>query len=517
MRGRRVVILALVACAFVTMVAIRTGSVSASPTEVRVVADRAQWDAAFHAAAQGTVAVIQIAPNSTIDISHPTAWVIPDDVRLEGNSETTVLTSSIEHSGIASVLLLGDNAVVSGVILRGPLANEPCYEPYDLNCIRRISANASGGVTLAGTGSRVEFSEITGFHYYGVRILAGQTRVHANHIHRNGYRVRADGGDLGYGVLVLATTATPGDIPEITYNRFSHHRHAITTPGRPALNGQPGHSYIARYNLDAGRNRGAVFDVHGWVESEDGRDSDSTAAGDTFEFTGNVSLDPTGTRDLDIDPVQASLPLILLRGTPSSGAMVNDNCVVAPPDPNNPDTGDQWIEHQDLTYLGLDVNNIHRYERVGRWAADVDQITGIDLEPLTQSSCVLPLATCNGQTATISGATHGNDILWGTPGPDVINGLGGNDIIVGLGGDDIICGGPGDDIIRAGSGQNMVFATSGNVSKADWRGSDVVVKARRTPSRSIEWAGEFTKVVAQLFGDVGLLRFDDGPEGRPVR
>ncbi len=52
-------------------------------------------------------------------------------------------------------------------------------------------------------------------------------------------------------------------------------------------------------------------------------------------------------------------------------------------------------------------------------------------------------ATCNGQTATITGSgtingTTGNDVIVGSNGPDVINGKGGIDTICSLGGNDKI-------------------------------------------------------------------------------
>jgi Ca2+-binding RTX toxin-like protein len=40
-------------------------------------------------------------------------------------------------------------------------------------------------------------------------------------------------------------------------------------------------------------------------------------------------------------------------------------------------------------------------------------------------------ALCNGLTATVGGATSGNDTLNGTSGDDVIEGLGGNDTMNG--------------------------------------------------------------------------------------
>jgi Ca2+-binding RTX toxin-like protein len=68
-------------------------------------------------------------------------------------------------------------------------------------------------------------------------------------------------------------------------------------------------------------------------------------------------------------------------------------------------------------------------------------------------------------TATVGGATSGNDTLTGTGGDDVIEGLGGNDTIDGGGGNDTICGDDGDDTINGeGGNDHLEGGTAGQTA-----------------------------------------------------
>ena len=63
-------------------------------------------------------------------------------------------------------------------------------------------------------------------------------------------------------------------------------------------------------------------------------------------------------------------------------------------------------------------------------------------------------ALCNGMTATVGGATGGNDVLTGTAGADVIDGQGEMTRINGGAGNDTICGDDGDDTINGEGGDD---------------------------------------------------------------
>jgi uncharacterized repeat protein (TIGR01451 family) len=73
---------------------------------------------------------------------------------------------------------------------------------------------------------------------------------------------------------------------------------------------------------------------------------------------------------------------------------------------------------------------------------------------------VLPVSTCHGVSATVSG-TASDDELFGTPGPDVIVTFGGNDRIVSEAGRDLICAGSGNDYVGAGTAADRVFGGAG--------------------------------------------------------
>jgi Ca2+-binding RTX toxin-like protein len=92
-----------------------------------------------------------------------------------------------------------------------------------------------------------------------------------------------------------------------------------------------------------------------------------------------------------------------------------------------------------------------------------------------------PPATCEGETATISG-TSGNDNIVGTPNRDVIVGFGGNDRILGLGGNDRICGDDGNDRIDGGPGDDRVFGLADNDDLSGGPGDDFIMGETGTDS-----------------------------------
>ena len=79
---------------------------------------------------------------------------------------------------------------------------------------------------------------------------------------------------------------------------------------------------------------------------------------------------------------------------------------------------------------------------------------------------------CFSHSATVLGATEGDDTLYGTSGDDVIMGLGGNDTIYGMGGHDLICGGEGDDRLYGGSGGDFLNGDGGNDRVSGQGGGD---------------------------------------------
>jgi Ca2+-binding RTX toxin-like protein len=79
-----------------------------------------------------------------------------------------------------------------------------------------------------------------------------------------------------------------------------------------------------------------------------------------------------------------------------------------------------------------------------------------------------PVAVCDGQAATITGA----GVINGTSGKDVIVGSAGNDRIRGNGGNDVICGGGGDDTINGNSGNDRIFGENGTDRIAGDAGND---------------------------------------------
>jgi Ca2+-binding RTX toxin-like protein len=86
---------------------------------------------------------------------------------------------------------------------------------------------------------------------------------------------------------------------------------------------------------------------------------------------------------------------------------------------------------------------------------------------------VNPVATCEGEPATIVG-TSGDDDLIGTEDTDIILGLEGNDEIRGLGGDDILCGDDGNDVMEGGFGDDEMFGAAGNDNMDGDAGDDVM-------------------------------------------
>jgi RTX calcium-binding nonapeptide repeat (4 copies) len=85
-----------------------------------------------------------------------------------------------------------------------------------------------------------------------------------------------------------------------------------------------------------------------------------------------------------------------------------------------------------------------------------------------------PAGTCDGQPATVAGATSGDDHLVGTEDVDVIAGLGGDDVLRGLGGDDVICGGSGDDVLAGGSGSDSLRGAAGRDALRGRSGGDLL-------------------------------------------
>ncbi|MGD8668350.1 MAG: phosphodiester glycosidase family protein, partial [Desulfobacterales bacterium] len=415
---------------------------------VAVVSTRAQWNKALSEATAGRIDVIRIAPGSTIDITRENPWQIPADVRIEGNAENTVLITRAawENHNWSALQTAGPGVVISGIILRGPLTGTcswPVAPGTYVACDPPPVDDSwySGGVHLGHIDSIVEFSDISGFIHHGVVATPG-TRVYANHIHHNGRRSLAQRGDMGYGVAVYGYTNE--DLPLIDYNLFSHHRHAIATPGKPADGSGAGSSYEARYNRVVGPNRGHVFDVHGWNESPT-RHHLPNDAGDTFILHGNVVI-------------ENDFPAFSFRGTPSGSALVDGNCFTRHA---------YWgVQEFPVYENGVEVS------RSKIW--DSDPMENITLTPRNQGGCKLPAAaTCAGRAATIIG-TEGNDILYGTAGPDVIAGLGGKDVILGLAGEDVICGGSGHDAILGGSGDDNLHGDAGNDTVDGGPGKDQI-------------------------------------------
>jgi Ca2+-binding RTX toxin-like protein len=76
------------------------------------------------------------------------------------------------------------------------------------------------------------------------------------------------------------------------------------------------------------------------------------------------------------------------------------------------------------------------------------------------SSATLPVGSCRGHEATLTGTAHG-DSLAGAGARDVISAGAGVDKVAGRRGRDLLCGGKGRDELRGGAGDDTIVDPAG--------------------------------------------------------
>lgn len=218
----------------------------------------------------------------------------------------------------------------------------------------------------------------------------------------------------------------------------------------------------------------------------------SAAVLTAFLFAGLTSAAQPGSANLKItktdspDPVRAGSQLTYTIGvenlgpSPATGVTVSDNLPkgvdlvsAAGPSGGCPVQGGKVtcaigsLNPVGVKYGGSQVTvTIVVVPRVSGRISNTASVKGDQKDPVgandkaTATTRVLPVPTCRGVPATISG-TAGDDELIGTPGPDVIAAFGGNDRIVSEAGRDLICAGSGNDYVGAGTAADRVFGGTG--------------------------------------------------------
>jgi Ca2+-binding RTX toxin-like protein len=102
------------------------------------------------------------------------------------------------------------------------------------------------------------------------------------------------------------------------------------------------------------------------------------------------------------------------------------------------------------------------------------------------SSATLPVASCRGHAATLTGTAHG-DTLAGAGARDVISAGHGVDKVGGRRGPDLLCAGRGHDVLRGGAGNDTLIDTRGRSHVDCGAGKhDVAITTRRSKVNDCE-------------------------------
>ena len=258
--------------------------------------------------------------NQSAAISVPAGVTIASNRGQNGSKGALIYKSNHESTPIFSAT--GDGVRFTGFRLKGP--DEFMHKSSTGHTSRGIYNNHYDDL-------EVENMEIFNFSHAGVRLQDGaNAHIHHSSIHDNLSR------NLGYGV-VLGGSAN--DVV-IEYNLFDENRHSIAGSGDPALNGEPGQSYIARYNIVFAHANSHAFDMHGYNErfAKTGNplpdsDPNKKAAGERIDIYDNTFI---------IGGSHA----VIIRGVPTDGAYIYNNKFI------NPDDSFQYTSSTASVYNG---------------------------------------------------------------------------------------------------------------------------------------------------------------------
>ncbi len=154
------------------------------------------------------------------------------------------------------------------------------------------------GILTTHAELEVDNCEISGFGHAGICLReGGGHRVHHNYIHHCQYN------GLGYGISHSKASSI------IEHNLFDWNRHSI------AGTGQPGCTYVARYNVELGTSLSHCFDMHGGRDRGDGTD----IAGTSIEIYNNTFRAPQTP--------------VVIRGVPQETCDVHHNWFPKHPEP----------------------------------------------------------------------------------------------------------------------------------------------------------------------------------------
>lgn len=271
------------------------GYVSPGEADV-VVSTRSELLSAFDRASRGNV--IYVDDDAEIDLSERRITV-PAGVTLasgRGRDGSAGGLISADRRTSRMLQVYDDDVRISGLRFRGHRVGY--YDPSG-----DIWANASLAVR-AYADCEVDNCEFFGWTHAAVGIgQHGSDPIDsAAHVHHCSFHDNMMSG-LGYGVVVYR-----GD-PLIEYSYFDQNRHSIAGGGRA------GCSYEARYNVQGPTNLLFGFEMH-------------SPGGDEIRIHHNT-FELVERRD------GRSTPAVVVRGTPSTGAWVENNWFYNPGDPGD--------------------------------------------------------------------------------------------------------------------------------------------------------------------------------------
>lgn len=260
---------------------------------------------ALEAASSGDV--VSVRPDAEIDLSDIWHVEVPAGVTLSGGRGvggadgarfySTEGDEGERENSPQAKFSLGNGARFTGFRLEG---HHHQYVNAATAYDGDFFAHRGCGVRVA-RGGVVDNNEISGWPYSAI-IAEDDAHVHNNFLHHNTWE------GLGYGVAVPKGP----HMPVVEFNEFNYNRHSITSARSP----EPG--YICRYNVFGEDWVGHQVDVHG-TEGMTG------VAGNKFLIHNNTFRATHVVDAKTRDPEQTKYPAVYIRGTPRTGAWIEQN------------------------------------------------------------------------------------------------------------------------------------------------------------------------------------------------